>query len=117
MQIIKNCGARNVLVVGRSKLLGRPLIDMLIDSDFNVMVAHSKTSYVSMRKMMEVADIIIFATGADMSEYKDYVVRDKFVIDPGNSLGDIVRKDYYEYHDMKEIGALTVERMLDNLGE
>lgn len=52
---------KNALVIGRGKLVGKPLAQMLLDANCTVTVAHSKTKYIS--DHLRLADIIISATG------------------------------------------------------
>lgn len=51
----------NALVIGRGKLVGKPVAQMLLDEDCTVTVAHSKTKYLS--EHLETADIVISAVG------------------------------------------------------
>lgn len=51
----------NALVIGRGKLVGKPIAQMLLDADCTVTVAHSKTKYLS--EHLETADIVISAVG------------------------------------------------------
>lgn len=53
---------QRVLVIGRGKLVGRPLAEMLVDADCTVTIAHSKTKY--LKYLLEDPwDIVIAATG------------------------------------------------------
>lgn len=51
----------NVLVIGRSDIVGRPLAKMLLDRDATVTVCHSKTK--DLWRHIEMADLIICAVG------------------------------------------------------
>ena len=51
----------DVLLIGRGKLVGEPLMKMLIDADATVTVAHSKTK--TLYRRLETADIVISAVG------------------------------------------------------
>lgn len=58
----------NVVVMNRSQLIGKPLIQRLIDNDFTVSVVHSGTEYGYAQKLINNAEIIISATGKDLSD-------------------------------------------------
>jgi methylenetetrahydrofolate dehydrogenase (NADP+)/methenyltetrahydrofolate cyclohydrolase len=49
------------LVVGRGKLVGEPIVKMLLEEDCTVTIAHSKTK--NLYKLLNTADIIISAVG------------------------------------------------------
>jgi methylenetetrahydrofolate dehydrogenase (NADP+)/methenyltetrahydrofolate cyclohydrolase len=54
---------KNVLIIGRSNLVGKPLAKMLTDEDCTVTLAHSKTDASKLRGHMMVADIVVSAVG------------------------------------------------------
>lgn len=54
---------KNVLVIGRSEALGRPLIEYLLRNNASVMVAHTYTSVETLIDMVNIADIIISIAG------------------------------------------------------
>lgn len=54
---------KNVVVIGRSEIVGRPIARMLLDLDSNVEVIHSKTSAFNKERALLLADLIIVATG------------------------------------------------------
>lgn len=51
----------DVLLIGRGKLVGEPLMKMLVDADATVTVAHSKTY--DLNRLLHQSDIIISAAG------------------------------------------------------
>lgn len=53
----------NAVILGRSKLVGKPLAKMLTDLDANVSLLHSKTSYDNKQKALQFADLVVVATG------------------------------------------------------
>lgn len=69
---------KRVLVIGRGKLVGRPLVPMLLDADCTVTIAHSKTT--NLDALMEQNDIIISAVGKpkfiDLKKCKAEIVID-----------------------------------------
>lgn len=54
---------KTALVIGRGKLVGRPLVDMLLEKDVTVQIAHSKTPETELEKMIKDTDIIVSAVG------------------------------------------------------
>ena len=86
---------KNVLVIGRGKLVGEPIVKMLVDEDCTVTIAHSKT--IGLRHYIQEAEIIISATGrfglVDLLDCEDGIV----VIDAGvtrNNEGKLVGDCY-----------------------
>lgn len=69
MEIIKHWTGTNdlsdttVLVIGRGKLVGAPLYDMLNKENATIIQANSHTTRDTLRELCRVADIIVTATG------------------------------------------------------
>lgn len=96
----KDCGT-NVLIINRSELIGRPLANMLLDNDFTVTVAHSKTPKARLEQLIKVNDIIVTATGQRL----DIKPRSKVIIDVSNDLPEL--KGYTGYYGRGLVGRLT----------
>lgn len=54
---------RNVVILGRSNIVGRPLARMMLDRDANITVLHSKTDDAARRNYLRTADIVVSAVG------------------------------------------------------
>ncbi len=54
---------KNALVIGRSDIVGKPMAKLLLEHNCNVMQVHSKTSNINLLKMLDIADLVIVATG------------------------------------------------------
>ena len=54
---------KNVLIIGRGPLVGRPLTQMMIDKNATVSICHSKTPLDVVKRLSEMADVIVVATG------------------------------------------------------
>ena len=54
---------KNVVILGRSNIVGRPLARMMLDRNANVTVLHSKTGDEDRHDFLEKADIIVSAVG------------------------------------------------------
>ncbi len=72
---------KHVVIVGRSILVGKPLIHMLLNEDATVSICHSKTN--NLKKYTKQADILIVAIGKKQFIKKDMVKKNVIVIDVG----------------------------------
>ena len=72
---------KNVLLVGRSDLVGKPLISMLLNRDSTVTIAHSKSK--NLKKLTRLADIIVVATGKPGLITADMVEEGSIILDVG----------------------------------
>lgn len=54
---------KDVLIIGRSNLVGKPLAKMLIDEDCTVTLAHSKTDFSNLYDYTDMYDIVVSAVG------------------------------------------------------
>ena len=70
-----------VTLVGRGKLVGKPLAKMLLDSDCTVTIAHSKTK--NLLNHLQFADIVISAVGKPTTVNLDACWNADLVIDVG----------------------------------
>lgn len=55
--------AKTALVIGRSNLVGRPIAEMLLQEDFTVTIAHSKTPKDELLRAFANADLVVSAAG------------------------------------------------------
>lgn len=70
-----------VTIVGRGKLVGRPLIDMMVDAGATVIACNSATP--NLADMTSMADIVIMATGARNLLLPHMVKKGAIVVDAG----------------------------------
>jgi methylenetetrahydrofolate dehydrogenase (NADP+)/methenyltetrahydrofolate cyclohydrolase len=115
---------RNILLVGRGKLVGAPLERMLTEMDMHVTVADRETG--DLAAMALDADIIITATGSPAILYADMIKEKAVVVDAGvageegKTVGDVA-PDVYERDDLTitppkgGVGPLTVCALFDNV--
>ncbi len=54
---------KNVVIIGRSDIVGKPLAKMMTDRNATVTLCHSKTSEVNIKEFCEIADIVVVAVG------------------------------------------------------
>ena len=56
---------KKALVIGRSELVGRPMAKLLLDNDYTVTVAHSKSGMHTIQEMAQQADLVVCAVGKE----------------------------------------------------
>ena len=72
---------KNVVIVGRSNIVGKPLIQCLLNKDATVTVCHSKTQ--NIKEITKKADIVIVAIGKAKFLTADMVKENAVVVDVG----------------------------------
>lgn len=119
-----NLKDKQILLVGRGKLVGAPLERMMKASGFNVNVADRKTK--DLKAACLVADVIITATGqagvikADMIKKGAVVVDAGVASEAGKTVGDLA-EDVYGRADITVtplkggVGPLTVCALFENV--
>jgi len=115
---------KNVVVVGRSALVGKPLAMLFLKENATVTIAHSKTK--NLKDITKKADILAVAVGKAKFITGDMVKRDAVVIDVGiNRLdgkicGDV---DYASVNEVASmitpvpggVGPMTIASLLENI--
>ena len=105
LQSILNIEGKNVLILGRSNIVGKPLSYLLTNKNATVTLAHSKTN--NLKSMSLKSDIVIAAIGKANFLKKDWVKKDAVIIDVGINVigeskgsrkivGDVDYEDVYE---------------------
>ena len=74
---------KNIVVLGRSLVIGKPVAMLLLNRNATVTICHTKT--IDTPSIASKADIVICATGKMESVNKDYVNPDQTIIDVGIS--------------------------------
>ncbi|MBR4932585.1 MAG: bifunctional 5,10-methylenetetrahydrofolate dehydrogenase/5,10-methenyltetrahydrofolate cyclohydrolase [Alphaproteobacteria bacterium] len=95
---------KNAVVIGRSRLVGKPMTQLLLSEQCTVTQAHSKT--VNLAEVCRNADIIISATGSAGLIQKSFVKKGAILIDVG-----IIRKA-----DKKIVGDVVFDDMIGLAG-
>ncbi len=72
---------KTALIIGRSRLVGKPLAQMLLAENCTVIQAHSRTQ--NMNEICKIADIIVAATGKPNLIEKSYIKKGAILIDVG----------------------------------
>mgnify|MGYP002543285218 FL=1 len=115
---------KNVVIVGRSKLVGKPLISLFLNNDATVTVCHSKTN--NLKKFTKNADILVVAVGKKHLITEDMVKKDSVVIDVGINRIDGKLYGDVDYENVKNkvslitpvpggVGPMTVAMLLCNV--
>lgn len=116
----------NVVIVGRSRLVGLPLAGLLLRQNATVTVCHSKTK--DLKEKTKQADILIVATGKKGLITEDFVKENAVVIDVGiNRVDEKIYGDC-EFEEIKDkckaitpvpggVGPLTVTMLINNIIE
>lgn len=118
--------SKNVLMIGRSQIVGRPLAAMLLNRDATVTIAHSKTK--NLKELTLQADILISAVGHPRFITEDMVKEGTVCIDVGinrengHVIGDmdfekIKEKASYITPVPGGVGPMTIVTLLENVYE
>lgn len=92
---------KNVAIVNRSMVLGKPLAMMVLDKNGTPIICHSKTK--DLKKILKEADVVVTATGRAKSLTRDSLTEDSIVIDVGVSLdSDGKLSGDADYEDLKD---------------
>lgn len=115
---------KNVVIVGRSDLVGKPLASLMINNHATVTLCHSRSR--DLHKITKKADILVAAVGKPNLITKDYIKRGTVVIDVGiNRLKDGTLCGDVDFNDVKDkvsyitpvpggVGQMTVAELAEN---
>lgn len=115
---------KNAVVLGRSNIVGKPMVQCLLSKNATVTVCHSRTK--NLKEITSKADILIAAIGKSKYVTKDMVKEDAVVIDvginrdEGKICGDV---DFENVFDKVSaitpvpggVGPMTIAMLLYNL--
>lgn len=119
-----NLTGKNVVIVGKGRLVGRPLIGLMLNAGATVTVCHSRTR--DLKKFTKDADVIIAAAGkkwlitADMVKDNAVVVDVGINIEDGKIYGDVDYKNIVKKTSLITpvpggVGPMTVAMLLQNI--
>ena len=117
---------KNVCIVGRGDIVGKPLIFELLNKNATVTVCHSKTD--DLKKHTLSSDIVIMACGKAHLLTEDMVKDEAVVVDcgisfiDGHQVGDadfdsMVSKCSYITPNPGGVGPMTIAMIIENLVE
>lgn len=115
---------KNVTIVGRSNLVGKPLMGLLLNKDATVTICHSKTE--NLKKHTKNADILIVAVGKKHLITEDMVKEGAIVIDVGINKEDNKLYGDVDFDKVKQkaekitpvpggVGPMTVAMLMSNV--
>ena len=113
----------NVVVIGRSNIVGLPVAKMLLDRDATVTVCHSKTQGLS--EITKKADILVVAIGKPKFVTEDMVREGAVVIDVGVNRADGKLCGDVDFENVKDkasvitpvpggVGPMTITCLMEN---
>ncbi len=128
MELLKrynvNLSTKNVCLVGRSNLVGKPLIQLLLKENATLSICHSKSR--DIKSYTKIADVLIVAAGHPNLITKDMVKEGVVIIDVGiNKEGNLLCGDV-DYDEVSKkaslitpvpggVGPMTVACLLKNV--
>lgn len=116
---------KDVVIINRSMVVGKPLAMMLLEKNATVTICHSRTK--NLEELTRKADIVVTALGRPKHFGENYFTKDSIIIDVGVSLtdegklsGDV---DYDNVVDMVDkitpvpggVGSVTTTILLDQV--
>lgn len=116
---------KNVVVVNRSMVVGKPLAMMLLEQNATVTICHSRTK--DLAEITRKADVVVTALGRPKHFTKDYFTKDSIIIDVGVSVteegklsGDVDYENVVEFVDKITpvpggVGSVTTTLLLNQV--
>jgi len=115
---------KNVVIVGRSNLVGKPLLGLLLNKNATVTICHSKTT--NLKEHTQKADILIVAVGKKHFITEDMVKDKAVVIDVGINKEDGKLYGDVDFAKVKTkaskitpvpggVGPMTVAMLMNNV--
>ena len=117
---------KNVVIIGRSKLVGLPLAQLFLKKDATVTICHSKTE--NLKEITKTADILVVAIGKKQYINNEYIKDGATVIDVGINRDDKKIYGDCDFESIKDkaeyitpvpggVGVMTVTMLINNLIE
>lgn len=78
-----NLNGKNVVIIGRSNIVGKPVAQLLLNENSTITICHSKTK--NLKEICKRADILVVAIGRPKFIDESYVNENAIVIDVGTS--------------------------------
>ncbi len=115
---------KNVVIVGRSNIVGKPLSGMFTNNNATVTLCHSKTK--NLKDITKTADILVSAIGKPKFFTKDYVKDNAVIVDvginrheDGKIVGDfdfdnVKAKASFITPVPKGVGPMTIAMLMSN---
>lgn len=115
---------KNITIIGRSDLVGKPLASLMTNNDATVTLCHSKTE--NLKVFTKNADILVVAVGKAKLIKKEFIKDNAVIVDVGiNRLEDKSLCGDVDFEDVKEkasyitpvpggVGQMTVAELAYN---
>lgn len=91
IRILKRYGVtlagKEVVVIGRSPILGKPVAMLLLNEDATVTIAHSRTE--NLPEIVRRADVVVAAVGKPRFVQADWVKEGAVLVDAGYNAGNV----------------------------
>jgi methylenetetrahydrofolate dehydrogenase (NADP+)/methenyltetrahydrofolate cyclohydrolase len=81
-----NLRGKRAVVVGRSRVVGKPVAQLLLNNDATVTICHSKTA--NLADITRQSEVLIVAVGQPNMITADYVTPETIVVDVGTNVRD-----------------------------
>ena len=115
---------KNVVIVGRSNIVGKPLIQLCLNKNATVTVCHSRTQ--NLEEYTKKADMLIVAIGKPNFIKEDMVKQDAVVIDVGINRIDGKLAGDVDFENVKNkasyitpvpggVGPMTIAMLMNNV--
>ena len=122
--VMGDLSGKHAVIIGRSNIVGKPLVGLLLNQDCTLSVTHSKTK--NIQEITKTADILISACGVPGLIKKSWVKEGGVVIDVGISRVDGKICGDTDFNEVSEVasyitpvpggvGPMTIAMLLDNL--
>lgn len=119
-----NLEGKNVVIIGKGRLVGKPLMGLMLNEGATVTVCHSRTK--DLIKYTKDADIIVAACGVKGLITGDMVKNDVIIIDVGINVEDDKIYGDVDFDSVKDkaslitpvpggVGPMTVAMLLKNI--
>lgn len=114
---------KQVVIAGRSNIVGKPVAQMLLNKNATVTICHSRTKNLS--QITKTADILISAVGVSKLIKKDMVKNNSVIVDVGTSkvdgktCGDVDFENVFEAVSYITpvpggVGPMTIASLMEN---
>ena len=115
---------KNVVIIGRSNIVGKPMAALMLKENATVTICHSKTK--GLKNFTKAADILIVAIGKAKFVTSDMIKDDAVVIDVGMNREDGKLCGDVDFENVKDkasyitpvpggVGPMTIAMLMENL--
>lgn len=119
-----NLEGKHCVIINRSRIVGRPLINLFLERNATVTVCHSHTK--NLREITKLADVLVTAVGKENFITQDMIKKEALIFDvgitrdsEGKMCGDVAKnvECFYKTPVPKGVGLLTRTAFVKNCVE